>query len=521
MMKKISKHVKRFFRKANISFRKGLINFVDMFYRTYVGIDITASEIRILTTKRNRVRKWSSVPLAENVIKDGIILEPQTLGLALDNLFTSMKLPRNRVICDVTGMPFVYRIINMPYTGEAIDKEAIERAARKEMSLSETDMYLFWQVTETHSQLKERDYLVFGIPRHAVHYLVEALSKARIKRYMLDVKPLTLGRATSLKDAILVSLEKEYVDVVVIVGGIVRIMHGFTPTRKEELPDGFMREVLNGLGSAVKSFNRYFSKITLPADIPVMLSGETKDNIIEITEFLNKNSGYLVSETKLFTITPTYIPKHRFTAALGLLWKTLPEKVMAMNVPDYKDINIDFFSRLRKPLAERLRPSYAVATLVIIALAASVYYSHDFYQKESAKLDALDIEYANSIFLLNQAQKENTNDLALKKEEADNTQKLQEQLEALESEQQYIAGLQREYMDEIVFIMAALPVQCQYTEITMESDGYTVAGEADSLSSVLSYADTLEDNSEFLALIKFVNPLATDRVQFELDIKRK
>ena len=84
---------------------------------------------------------------------------------------------------------------------------------------------------------------------------------------------------------------------------------------------------------------------------------------------------------------------------------------MALRVPNYKDINIDFFSKLKKPLAERFKPGYAVTTLVIIALAALVYFSYDFYQKEAAKVDSLDIEYANNIFLLNKAQTENTNGL--------------------------------------------------------------------------------------------------------------
>ena len=236
--------------------------------------------------------------------------------------------------------------------------------------------------------------------------------------------------------------------------------------------------------------------MSLPADVPVMLSGELdEDNIIKITEFLKSNSGYLVSNTKLITITPTYIPKYRFNAALGLLWKTLSEKIMALRVPDYRDINIDFFSRLRKPLAERFKRGYAVTALVIIDLVALVYFSYDFYQKESAEVDSLDIEYATSILLLNEAQKENTNTLALKKEGDDNTKDLQKQLEALESEQQYITRLQHEYTDEIVFIMTALPLQCQYLEITMNPDGYNVVGEAESLSQVLRYADALEDGS--------------------------
>ena len=216
-----------------------------------------------------------------------------------------------------------------------------------------------------------------------------------------------------------------------------------------------------------------------------------------------------------------YKPKPQFIAALGLLWKTQPERLMAMGVTDYKDINIDFFSSLKKPLAERFKPSYAVTGLVIIALIALVYFTYYFDQKASAKVDSLNVEYATTIHLLNKAQKANTSALASKKEVTDNAQNLQKQLEALEGEQQYIAGLQRDYPDEVMFIITALPPQCQYMTITMNSGGYTVIGEANSLSQVLSYTNTLENDSEFLALIKSVYPATTDRVQFELEINRK
>ncbi|MGD9117754.1 MAG: pilus assembly protein PilM [Dehalococcoidia bacterium] len=518
-MKTIIMKIKIFFMRVCASTRRIFWKFIDLFCRTYVGIDISASEIRILTAKRNIIRKWSSLPLSEGLIKDGIILEPQTLGLVLDNIFTSMKLPRNRVICNMTGMPFVYRVINMPFTGDNIDKEAIERAARKEMSLSEIDMYLFWEATETHHQLKERDFLVFGVPRHVVHLLVEALSKARIKRYMLDVKPLALARSVSSKDAILVNLEKEYVDIVVVVGGIIRVMHGFAPTRNENASDSFNREVLNGIRSAVKSLNRDYDNIPLPAEVPTLIfGGFTNDT--DIANFLKENYENPVSNIELPDITPTNLPKPQFTAALGLLWKTLPEKEKTKWLSEYKDIDINFFSRLNKPLTERFKPSYAVTALSLIALIALVYFSHDYYRKVSAEVDSLDTESITATLFLNKARNDNKDALEIKKQEIDSLQNLQAQLEMLENERQYISGLQREYNDEINFIVTALPPRCQYTQITLNSNGYSVTGEADSLYDVLSYTNNLENDSEFLALIKSVQPLATDSVKFEVNINR-
>ena len=520
MMKKILIKFNYVSTRVYLNIRTILSKFIDLFYRTYVGIDISASEIRLSTCKRNRIRTWSSTPISKDLIKNGIILEPQTLGLVLDNIFTSMKLSRKRVICDVTGMPFVYRVINMPYTSESTDKEAIERAARKEMSLSETDMYLFWQILETHEQSKERDYLVFGLPRHAVHLLAETLSNARIKRYMLDVKPLALGRAVSSKDAILVSLEKEYVDIVIVIGGIVRVMHGFTPTKNEEMRDNYSREVLNGLQSAVKSLNRDYVNLPLSAEVPILLCGEVTNNT-EIINHIKKNFENPASNIELLPIIPANLPKPQFSTALGLIWKTLPEKERIIWLQNYKDININFFSRLTKPLRERLKPSYAIGTLAFIALITLVYFSYDFYRKISIEMDSLNNENITATLLLNKARNENKDAQELKKQEMENLQNLQKQLEMLENEQEYIAGLQREYNYEINIIVTALPPQCDYKQIMMNSNGYSVIGEADSLNDVLNYTNNLENDSEFLALIKSVQPLTDNSVGFEVNIKRQ
>jgi Tfp pilus assembly PilM family ATPase len=59
----------------------------DIFFKEYVALDITGSEVRVISVRRNKIRKWGSEPLRDGLVKDGIILEPQTLGLIIDNLF--------------------------------------------------------------------------------------------------------------------------------------------------------------------------------------------------------------------------------------------------------------------------------------------------------------------------------------------------------------------------------------------------------------------------------------------------
>jgi Tfp pilus assembly PilM family ATPase len=84
-----------------------------------------------MSMKKNKLNKWKSEPLKDELVKDGIITDPQAIGMVIDNIFKSSQLPRNRVICTITGLPFIYRVIKMPDGSGPVNRVAMERQLEK------------------------------------------------------------------------------------------------------------------------------------------------------------------------------------------------------------------------------------------------------------------------------------------------------------------------------------------------------------------------------------------------------
>ncbi len=65
------------------------------FSREYVAMDITSTEVRLISVFHNKLVKAGAEQLKEGVVKNGIVQEPQTLGLVIENLFKSLQLSRD------------------------------------------------------------------------------------------------------------------------------------------------------------------------------------------------------------------------------------------------------------------------------------------------------------------------------------------------------------------------------------------------------------------------------------------
>ena len=112
---------------------------------TITTLNISSSAIKYLVLKGNRAIKHGSVPPA-GPVNNGFILQPEIIADQLKSLFASKKLPRDRVICSVNGLPFSYRLFTLPKMEPEAFKEALLRVTRKEMPLALEEMYLSWQV---------------------------------------------------------------------------------------------------------------------------------------------------------------------------------------------------------------------------------------------------------------------------------------------------------------------------------------------------------------------------------------
>ena len=273
----------------------------------------------MVSVKKNRVYAWTAEPLPEGLVKDGIILEPQPVGVIIDNLFNSLNLKRNRVICTITGLPFIYRTIRMPVVWGGIPEESIQREARREMSLTADDMQIFWHATEEYPE-KERDYFVIGVPNNALEPLLSALNGARIKPYEADIKPLALARAAGQQNALIVSLEHNCIDIIAVANGLVRVMHSFSPALTVEDYTGILNEIVDGLSMTVKSLEKDFPGMEMPDEAPVLLAGQI-DSSEDLLNLLRQVTGREVRLLESALETPPDFPAGLFAAGLGLAVK--------------------------------------------------------------------------------------------------------------------------------------------------------------------------------------------------------
>ena len=184
----------------------------------YVTLNISATNIRLLSVKGRQVKKWGNAPLAPRLVRDGLILQPKAVGATIDALFKSTKIPKKRAITSLTGLSFTYRFLSLPRMKPALLKEAIPRGARKEIPLPLEELYLSWQaIGGGHDEL---DFSVVGVPRNLIDAVVQTLAEAGVKPYIMDLKPLALARAASRGDALIVALEPDCFDIVLVANGM-------------------------------------------------------------------------------------------------------------------------------------------------------------------------------------------------------------------------------------------------------------------------------------------------------------
>lgn len=491
-----------------------------LLHKKYVAVDITCSEVRVISVRGNQVEKWGSAPLREGVIKDGVLIEPQDLSLVLENLFTSLDLPRERVICSITGLPFTYRIIAMPDTGKAIDQEAIARVARKEMAITEPDMFLFWKAVEQHPEKKETDYFIIAVPKVAVRPLAQALEKARIELYEMGIKPLALARLISAPNAMFISLEKKYADVVIIAGGRVKTLYSFPLVYNPGDRDRIVSEAVNGLDKALKSYDHDYPGSHLAEDIPFYASGEWA-NDPEILKRLGEAAGRPVVFFESPLILPTDAPAAIYAANLGLALKKLPldKKTAAARAAQYKDINLNLLDSFVKK-GMKINGGQAAALISTVLILGLAYYGYDLRRDANLRYDLLKNENDAATVRLMVLQRDNKEALGVYQAGAATIQKIQSEYDALNGAQQYINNAKVNCVGDIQMVRESLPFGASFETISMNKSSVIVNGLAEDAMEVLDITDRLDaDSRAAAARVTSIQP-ATDSVTFSLVIDK-
>ena len=186
-------------------------------------IHISSSSIKLMAIKRNAIFKWDVLPLEPGLVRDGRILDPPKVGEVIEDLFHSLSIPKNNVIIAVSGLPYTYRMMDFPKMKPQLVQEAMNNNLPNEFTVPIESLYISWAPVNIKQDSVE--YFVIAVDRQFVDSIIETVKFAGITGWSLDIRPLALARAAAQTDAIVVSLDYDYMDMVLVQGGQVKDMH--------------------------------------------------------------------------------------------------------------------------------------------------------------------------------------------------------------------------------------------------------------------------------------------------------
>ncbi len=248
--------------------------------------------IRLMVTRGKRITKLADVPLDTNLSDINTEEKEAELVARIKQLFKSNKINAKKVILGLSGMHCLTRPVSLPELPRALLDEAITREARRVLPVPLEQLYISWQSISS-SEGKLQAFMI-GIPRHIADTLVRILTKAGLKPYLMDIKPLALARLAREATSIVVDVQEKEFDIIIMVDGIPQ------PIRTVDFPQESLslkekrKLVKNELKRTIEFYNSNNTENPLQMSTPLLVSGELVDEP-QLYESLAQELGFQAS----------------------------------------------------------------------------------------------------------------------------------------------------------------------------------------------------------------------------------
>ena len=458
----------------------------------YTTLSITNNSIRVLSVKGKRVYKWGNATLTAGLVLDGLITQPDIVGKTIRDLFKSIKVPREKVIVSISGLAFTYRFLNLPRLKQDLLEEAILRGFKREISLSLEDLYLSWQVLP--GEEDEQTYFVLGISRYLIDALVQTLEAAGVEPYVMDIQPLALARVANRTNGIIANLESECFDIIIIADGLLTVVHTISPRGEGATLEDNIRRLVDELTKTVTFYHSNNPNNKLPADIPLLLTGELAEDTAT-QELLQSMTEYTVEPLVPLLDLPSDIPMASYAVNMGLALKKLPKIKTDKEEPvRYHDTNINMLSaKIRKPKKPQTPLKIIIMGVflaIVIILLYPLYQSKEKMSDDNSSLESRLQRVSRELNLAGL--------IAAEAEITENTtQELDVRLNAIQGVQGDILGPRGTFTENFQAVTGELRQQLYLTSVEIDKETIIIEGEADSVFTVVEYATELENKGLF------------------------
>jgi type IV pilus assembly protein PilM len=458
----------------------------------YVALNISSSNIKILSLQGRQVKKWASLALPDGAVRDGLILQPESVGEAINTLFKSTRISRERVIISLAGLSFTYRFLSLPRVKPSLLDEALLRAARKEISLPLDEIYLSWQTLP--SKGDEQTFFILGVPRNLIDTALQTLKKAGVEPYLMDLRPLALARAANRSDAIVANLEPDCFDIVFIAGGIPTVIHSISPRGEGATLEDNIRRLADELSKTVAFYQSSHPESQLSPSTPLLLAGDLAAET-PASGLLQAEIEYPVEPLSPPVEFPSDFPVASYAASVGLALKRTPPKTPARGEKSrFYDIDINLLAGKYRKTRAKPPPIgnilFGIFLVIAIALLFPLSQARTQLSTGNAGLDTDLFEVSREVNLANIAAEK-----ATRTEET--IRQITASTEVIKTANQYILGARGQYTTNLQLVTLTLPSRTYLTSIETDNDRIAIRGETDSVFTAIDYATALESEKAF------------------------
>lgn len=359
------------------------------------SIYINDTSIRLMVTRGKRITKLADVPLDTGLSNITTAETEAELAARIKNLFKSNRISDRKVILGLSGLHCLTRPISLPELPKAMLDEAISREARRVLPVPLEQLYISWQ-TISASEGKIQAFMV-AIPRQIADTLIRVLSKAGLKAYLMDIKPLALARLAKEDTTMIVDVQAKEFDIIIMVDKIPQPIRTVSfPEESLSLNDK-VAIIKDELKRTIEFYNSNNPDNLIKPNAPLHVSGELADEP-EVYEPLAQELGYQVDPlTSPLKCLKQLDPSHHLVN-VGLALKEMTREAGPL-LPNFNTLPSPY---LPKPISlNRIMaiPAAVVAAALIALLGITI-------QDAAASIEEANYELTSNNFLIDKKQEQ-------------------------------------------------------------------------------------------------------------------
>lgn len=166
--------------------------------KTFVGIDFGHHTIKAAMVERTP-QGWKLVragwsPTPADCIKDGILVNPEPISIALKALLRQAGITTKTVVTAVQGSTVVVRTVRMPKMAEHVLRKSIRFEAGRYVPTSIEDSYIEFEILGD-TEDGQMDVLIVSAPKDYVESRIKACELAGLEVEIVDVSAFAAFRA--------------------------------------------------------------------------------------------------------------------------------------------------------------------------------------------------------------------------------------------------------------------------------------------------------------------------------------